>query len=118
MVEFNQKLFSYGTLQYESVQQASFGRKLKGKKDVLSGYELSQLMITDPEVLAKSGDAMHPIIYHTGKATDCVEGMVFDITTDELAQADAYEVDDYQRVEVKLASGTKAWAYVASVSKA
>jgi len=31
----------------------------------------------------------------------------------ELAQADAYEVSDYQRVLAPLASGAQAWVYVA-----
>jgi len=38
--------------------------------------------------------------------------MVFLLTEDELARADVYEVDAYQRIEVTLASGRKAWAYV------
>jgi hypothetical protein len=37
---------------------------------------------------------------------------VFEITADELAQSDEYEVDDYQRVLGTMASGTPAWAYV------
>ncbi|MFB2586268.1 gamma-glutamylcyclotransferase family protein [Herbiconiux liukaitaii] len=41
-----------------------------------------------------------------------VEGTVFEITADELAAADAYEVDDYRRVLVPLATGEQAWVYV------
>jgi hypothetical protein len=37
---------------------------------------------------------------------------VFEITAEELAQSDKYEVDDYQRVLGEMASGTSAWAYV------
>ena len=47
-----EKLFSYGTLQYEAVQLANFGRKLEGNKDQLPGFELSMLEITDPDVNA------------------------------------------------------------------
>jgi hypothetical protein len=36
---------------------------------------------------------------------------LFEITADELAQSDKYEVDDYQRVLGEMASGTSAWAY-------
>ena len=36
-----EKLFSYGTLQMEHVQQETFGRKLHGVKDTLAGYTLS-----------------------------------------------------------------------------
>jgi gamma-glutamylcyclotransferase (GGCT)/AIG2-like uncharacterized protein YtfP len=41
-----------------------------------------------------------------------VEGTVFVISTDELAAADEYEVDDYRRVTVPLRSGHQAWVYV------
>ncbi|KTD82716.1 gamma-glutamylcyclotransferase family protein [Legionella waltersii] len=109
-----EKLFSYGTLRYESVQLANFGRKLNGIKDQLPGFELSMIEITDPEVLATSGESFHPIITPTGNSTDCVEGMVFDISSDELSRADSYEVSDYKRIEVKLASGISAWVYVSA----
>jgi len=44
--------------------------------------------------------------------TDEVHGQVLPITPDDLAAADEYEVDDYARLEVALASGTVAWVYV------
>jgi len=40
---------------------------------------------------------------------------VFEITVEELAQSDKYEVDDYQRVMGKMKSGRSAWVYVSSV---
>ncbi len=108
-----EKLFSYGTLRYEAVQIETFGRKLQGSADVLTGYKLSQLTINDPHVVATSGDAVHPILVPSNDINDHVEGMVFEITSDELASADKYEVDEYQRVQVTLASGCSAWVYVA-----
>jgi gamma-glutamylcyclotransferase (GGCT)/AIG2-like uncharacterized protein YtfP len=44
--------------------------------------------------------------------TDRVPGTVFEITPAELAAADAYEVADYERIAVTLASGQGAWVYV------
>ena len=38
--------------------------------------------------------------------------MVFEITDDELARADEYEVREYSRITVELASGRQAWVYV------
>ncbi len=38
--------------------------------------------------------------------------MVFEITPDELAAADRYEVSKYTRVQVTLKSGLQALAYV------
>ncbi len=113
---YSQKLFSYGTLQYEKVQLDSFGRKLNGMSDTLIGYCLSEIKIQDPDVLEKSGEAVHPIIHFTGKEADCVSGCVFDISIEELQQADSYEVKEYTRTEVTLKSGIKAWAYVAQAA--
>lgn len=105
-------LFSYGTLQLESVQRASFGRLLDGQPDAMPGYRTELLEITDPDVLQKSGAAVHPIVVPSGDPADKVEGMVFAITADELAAADRYEVSDYKRIEVTLQSGLSAWVYV------
>ncbi len=109
-----EKLFSYGTLQYESVQQANFGRKLQGKMDSIVGFKLEQVTITDPHVLAVSGEATHPVMKHTGNASDQIAGVVFDISPKELEQADAYEVADYKRILVQLNSGVQAWVYVSA----
>lgn len=106
-------LFSYGTLQQEGVQMASFGRLLKGRPDVLVGWRQEMVEITDPDVLAKSGQALHPIVT-PGRKDDAVAGMVFEITAEELAAADRYEVADYRRIAAPLKSGVTAWVYVGS----
>lgn len=106
------KLFSYGTLQQENVQLATFGRRLAGQADQLIGFIQTEIEIEDPEVVRTSGKTHHPMLVFTNQATDHVNGTVFDITDAELAQADAYEVDDYKRVAVTLVSGMQAWVYV------
>ncbi len=70
--------------------------------------------ITAPDVLAKSGKDMHPIVSASGDPDDQIEGMAFQVTSTELAQADLYEVSDYKRVAVTLKSGLAAWVYVAA----
>ena len=45
-------VFSYGTLQLEAVQLATFGRKLVGTADVLPGFAQSMMKIDDPDVVA------------------------------------------------------------------
>jgi hypothetical protein len=55
-------LLSYGTLQKEQVQIETFGRILQGDQDILTGYRLEMLEITDPEVLRKSSQKFHPIL--------------------------------------------------------
>jgi gamma-glutamylcyclotransferase (GGCT)/AIG2-like uncharacterized protein YtfP len=105
-------LFSYGTLQDEAVQLATFGRRLEGRPGLLRGYRVDMLAIRDARVVATSGATHHPIVSHSGDEADAVHGTVFRITPQELAQADAYEVADYRRISVTLASGEQVWIYV------
>jgi gamma-glutamylcyclotransferase (GGCT)/AIG2-like uncharacterized protein YtfP len=106
------KLFSYGTLQQEAVQLSTFGRKLTGHGDELLEYEQSLVEIDDPDVVATSGKTHHPIVKFSGNADGKVAGTVFEITEEELAMADRYEVASYRRVLARLASGANAWVYV------
>jgi gamma-glutamylcyclotransferase (GGCT)/AIG2-like uncharacterized protein YtfP len=106
-------LFSYGTLRQPEVQTALFGRSVPTVEDALPGYRLDWLLITDPDVIATSGSDRHPIL-RPGEDGDAVPGVRLELSDAELAQADAYEVDDYVRAPVTLASGTDAWVYVAA----
>ncbi|KAA1430510.1 gamma-glutamylcyclotransferase family protein [Mycolicibacter arupensis] len=105
-------LFSYGTLQLAEVQRSTFGRELDGRPDAIVGYELDYVTITDPQVVAVSGSNRHPILRPTAARDASVPGMVFMISSAELAAADEYEVDAYRRVSVPLRSGDQAWVYV------
>lgn len=105
-------LFSYGTLRQKNVQLATFGRELEGREDALVGFARSMIAISDPEVVATSGETHHPIVARTGNAADEVAGTVFRITAAELAAADSYEVSDYKRIAVRLKSGCEAFVYV------
>lgn len=105
-------LFSYGTLQKEKVQLETFGRILQGEKDALSGYKIDMLEITDPEVLRTSGQKYHPVLKFSGNGEDEVGGVLFEVTETEIIQADDYEVDDYERIEVVFTSGKKGFIYV------
>jgi gamma-glutamylcyclotransferase (GGCT)/AIG2-like uncharacterized protein YtfP len=105
-------LFSYGTLQQENVQLSTFGRLLHGHKDQLVGFEESFVKIEDPQVVATSGKTHHPIVKFNGRDDSRVNGTVFEITNEELANADRYEVAAYKRVAARLASGKQAWVYV------
>src|ERR1700761_3036044 len=83
------RLFSYGTLQLESVQLASFGRRLVGRRDAMRGFRKDLVEITDTEVIAKSGERFHPIVVASSRCDDEVEGMVFEITAAPLAAGGA-----------------------------
>ncbi len=106
-------LFSYGTLQQKDVQIGTFGRELGGTRDVLPGYVLSTVLIQNPHVVALSGMEEH-LIVRPGKLSDEVSGTVFEVTAEELTQADGYETQDYKRVELPLASGHRAFVYIAA----
>lgn len=105
-------LFSYGTLQTPPIQREHFGRELRGARDVLPGYRQDWVTITDPAVIAVSGTDRHPIVRHTGDPADTTAGTVLEVSTEELAAADLYEVDDYRRALVRLGSGADAWVYL------
>lgn len=112
MIQDAEYLFSYGTLQIESVQLAAFGRKLDGQPDALIGYRVELVATKDHDFEIKSGATQHRNLRYTGIASDLVEGTVFQLTKEELEQSDAYEPWDYQRRQVQLKSGAKAWAYL------
>jgi len=105
-------LFSYGTLQLPAVQLEKYGRLLDGASDTLPGYRSSPIDIDDPDVVRLSGKSRHPIARRSSDPADQVEGVVYLLTEVELDATDAYEVDPYARVEVKLQSGRTAFAYV------
>ena len=105
-------LFSYGTLQLDPVQMATFSRLLTGRYDALHGFELVPLNIEDQTVVSLSGKATHTMARHTGRPSDIVPGTVFEVTKEELHNADAYEVAAVKRVALTLQSGVRAWAYV------
>jgi Gamma-glutamyl cyclotransferase, AIG2-like len=107
------RLFSYGSLQQEEVQLATFGRKLDGEKDLLIGYEPSLVRIADPEVAKRLKKLHHDNVSKTGDEWSNVQGTVFEVTDEELAKADTFEAQYlYKRMSVDLASGKDAWVYV------
>ena len=109
----NEYLFSYGTLQQEKVQMDLFSRILKGTKDVLKGYKASPIEITDETFLATGDGKIQKIAMKSDDNNDSIEGTVFELSGKELLHTDSYEPPDYKRIKVELASGKKAWIYMA-----
>lgn len=108
-----QYLFSYGTLQLESIQLATFGRNLNGASDALVGFEVTLIPIRDEAVAGDLGFDHYRNVRFTGNDSDVVEGMVLEVTEYELEEADRYEEDaGYKRVIVRLRSGLDAWVYL------
>lgn len=110
-------LFSYGSLQNESVQLATFGRKFAGQPDTLPGYREARIEIQDRSAVAASGAEYYLNAQFTGQESDFVAGTRFDVTRQELEQADVYEATaQYRRVSVQLQSGAQSWVYVSAAS--
>lgn len=105
-------LFSYGTLQQTKVQVSTFKRELSGTPDSLVGYVLSQVVIDDPGVVRSSGTTHHPIVRYTGDPNSRVSGTAFEVTVQELWQADRSQVGVFKRVSAELLSGRTTWVYV------
>jgi hypothetical protein len=105
------RLFSYGTLQQEGVQRSTFGRRLDGEADELVGFEQSLVKIEDARFVATSGTAHHAIVRFNGRSDSRVRGTVFELSEQELLDADRYEPAGYRRVSTVLASGKQAWVY-------
>ena len=105
-------LFSYGTLRDENVQRSIFGHTLSGRADAIVGHRLCPVAITDQRAIAISGIAVHTILERTGRDSDEVEGMVFQLSAEDLRLADAYEDAAYERARIRLRSGAEAWVYV------
>lgn len=106
-------LFSYGTLQDERVQLATFGRRVDGRRDELPQFEPSLVAIEDPQMARTLGRTHNANVTWNGDAAKRVEGTALEVTQSELTAADRYEAPfRYQRIEVTLASGRKAFVYL------
>jgi hypothetical protein len=109
-------LFSYGTLQKSEVQIDVFGRVLKGETDVLVGYTVGLIEITDETFLTKEEEKFQRTLVRSDSRSDSITGTALEITSEELSLADKYEPDNYKRNKVKLESGREAWIYLAATS--
>ncbi|SEL59080.1 Gamma-glutamyl cyclotransferase, AIG2-like [Maribacter orientalis] len=96
-------LFTYGTLQEREVQLGVFSRPLTGFEDELPLYILSDKKVAD----------LYPTLHYTGQQEDSIKGQVYTLSHQELQKADIYEGEAYERIQIQLASGKNAWAYIA-----
>lgn len=94
-------LFVYGTLKDRNQQQAILGRQLVGKPGRLRGYRLKTL---------REGRSVYPIIEEGGG--EIVDGVVLEVSDEDLKRLDVYEGESYRRGRVALESGDDCWAYM------
>jgi hypothetical protein len=107
-----QFIFSYGTLQEEPVQIATFGRTVDGSPDQLFGYERVSLTLTDPDLVAATGRALHTNLARSSSRDSAVAGTCLNVTDSELELCDRYErLAAYRRQLLALESGKLAWVY-------
>ena len=74
-----ENLFSYGTLQKDSVQLKLFGLLLNGSKDRLRGYKLSSIEIKDESFLSKGEQNIQLTVIPSSNKNDNIEGTVLEI---------------------------------------
>jgi gamma-glutamylcyclotransferase (GGCT)/AIG2-like uncharacterized protein YtfP len=99
------ELFVYGTLMEPDVRRDVIGRTVRTHRDLLRGYRMSSMEL---------GGHVFPCIIEDASQGEPIEGLRLEIDDNDLKRLDKYETSAYQRTEVRLASGRKAWVYVAS----
>ncbi|MFT5963329.1 MAG: gamma-glutamylcyclotransferase (GGCT)/AIG2-like uncharacterized protein YtfP [Flavobacterium sp.] len=103
-----EKLFAYGNLKEDDIQETVFGRLLQGVPETLVGYVVKQIKIEE-----EYGIESYPIITATQNQEDTISGMVYEASFRELQLADQYEGMHYKRIEVQLQSNETVWAFTA-----
>jgi gamma-glutamylcyclotransferase (GGCT)/AIG2-like uncharacterized protein YtfP len=95
-----ERLFVYGMLCDPNLRMAVFKRSISGTPDTLHGYQKSTIAF---------GMHIYPIIQ--AAPGQHVDGLLLEVSADELARSDHYETHAYRRIKVTLASGVTAWVY-------
>ncbi len=95
-----ERLFVYGTLCDPNVRMAVFQRSIGGTPDTLHGYRKTVIAF---------GAHNYPIIQ--AAPGQHVDGLLLEVSAEELARSDRYETHAYQRIQLTLASGVTAWVY-------
>ena len=108
----NELVFSFGTLLDEKVQHSLFGYRVDTLEDSLIGHGTTEVVITDLDVIAKSGKNVHLGLVR--RESDAVLGGLLALSPDELAAVDAYEVDAYVRRRVPTGAHGQAWCFVSA----
>ena len=85
------------------MQLGVFSRPLTAFEDELPLYILSDKKVAD----------LYPTLHYTGQKEDSIKGQVYTLSHQELQKADIYEGEAYERIQIQLASGKNAWAYIA-----
>lgn len=94
-----ERLFVYGSLRDAPVQQKLLNTTLDGTPATVYGYHRHTEFGIYPVAL--------PAV-----DTNRIEGVVLEVTSEQLARLDEYEGDGYIRITVALADESTAWIYI------
>jgi len=95
-------LFVYGTLTTGETLKNILGRGVPSMPATLDGYDGSKTITIENESYPAAE-----------KNTECsIQGLLIEVTSEELERLDAWETDAYKRKEVELTNGEKAWVYL------
>ncbi|MEO7975853.1 gamma-glutamylcyclotransferase family protein [Flavobacterium sp.] len=104
-----EQIFSYGTLRSKEIQMQVFNKILTGTPDQLTGYKIKDLQIEE-----EFGMEDYFVATPSENSLDAIDGIVYSITSADLAKADLFESNAYKRSQVTLKSGITAWIYLES----
>ena len=95
-------LFVYGTLATGETLKNILSRDVPGIPATLDGYDGSKMVTIENESYPAAE-----------KNIECsIQGLLIEVTSEELEKLDVYETDAYKRKEVELTDGKKAWVYL------
>ena len=95
-------LFVYGALTTGETRKDVLGRDVSGTPATLDGYDGSKMVTIENESYPAAE-----------KNIECsIQGLLIELTPEELEKLDVYETDAYKRKEVELTNGKKAWVYL------
>lgn len=106
-------IFTYEISKSNDIQLQNNGDKHNGTKDTLSGYKIHSL---DTENLTSDDSSQNQIATKSADKSNQIEGLVFEITGEELIEVDKSEVSKSKRVMETTDLGAEVWVYVAKNS--
>ena len=99
---FPSMLFVYGTLITDETRKDVLGRDVSGVPATLDGYDDSKTVTIEKESYPAAEK----------KKKHSIQGLLIEVTPEELEKLDVWETDAYRRKEVGLTNGKKAWVYL------
>ena len=109
-------IFNYDASKSNDIRLHNNSNKHNGTKDTLSGYKLHDLNIGKLTSIEQNEVRNQSIAMKSTDHSNKIEGLVFEITGDELIQIDKSKVYDSKRVMETTDLGAEVWVYVAQNS--